>query len=115
ESSNFREFERRLRERSVDVKRISEDFRRWIVEYYPDTSTQSAFEAEVATVASVYAGTVPPEGENANHQFLECILFDDRKTRTGSYEIRASWARERAAGTLTESAYLEKIHATVER
>jgi hypothetical protein len=114
-SNDFREFETRLRERSVDVKRISEDFRRWIVEYYPNRESESAFEAEMATIGTVYAETVPPASENPNHGSLKCILFDDQRNRTGSYEIRAEWARAHASGELSESAYLDRIRAALER
>lgn len=113
ESSSFQTFERRLRERNVDLKRISEDFRRWIVEYFPDRASEHAFESEQATVASVYAATVPTPAENPNHASLKCILFDERRVRTGSYEIRAEWARAYATEELTESAYLERVRSTL--
>jgi hypothetical protein len=112
ESAQFRAFERRVRDRGIRVKRVAEDYRRWILEYYPEGLTGAAFREELETVAAVYAETVPTPDESESHRSLKGILFDDRTNRVGSYEIPAEWARARRAGSLSSEDYVERVRET---
>lgn len=114
-SENFSTFERRLRDRGVDVARISRDVRRWFVEYRPDGAGREALRSEMRTIAGLYADTVPAESEAPSHRLLECFLVRPNGTRFGSYTIQAEWARRHAAGSLTEEEYLRRVEATLDR
>jgi len=113
ESPQFRTFERRVREQGIRVKRVAEDHRRWILEYYPERLAGAAFHEELETVATVYAETVPTPSESGSHRSLKGILFDDRKNRVGVYEIAAEWARARRDGSLSRDEYVGRVRETV--
>jgi len=112
ESPQFRSFERRVRDRGIRVKRVAEDYRRWILEYYPEGQTGAAFREELETVAAIYAATVPTPDESESHRSLKGILFDEQKSRVGGYEIAAEWARARRAGSLSSDEYVERVAET---
>lgn len=111
ESDRFRAFEERVRGSGVDVKRLAEDYRRWILEYYPVRESDAAFEAEVFAIAELYAETVPAAG-GGGHERLKCITFDASRTRTGSYEVLAAWARGYAEGSVSRETYLDRVLGT---
>lgn len=110
ESDGFRAFEARLRERDVRIKRVAADFRRWVLEYYP---RRESLRAELGVVGGAYAETVPATGEDGNHRHLEGVRLDEGNARIDAYTVRADWARARAAGTLSEDAYLDRIASTL--
>jgi len=113
ESSQFRAFERRVRDQGIQVKRVAEDHRRWILEYYPERLDGAAFREELETVATIYAETVPTSAERESHGSLKGILFDERKDRVGVYEIPAEWARARRDGSLSRDEYVERVREAV--
>lgn len=108
-SESFESFQSILEEEGVPTERVAAEGDQWVVETSIPVNDSQTEHRRLQSVALMYAGAVPDERSQPNHEGLELVLRSPDGGVITVYTIDADLARSVSGETISLDSYLSNV------
>lgn len=114
QGENIQTLQTELEDRDVDVHNLFRDGPFIVLDYFTaaEDENDEALDEEIVAISRAFAEVV--EGFDQDLDTMECLALVDEETYVDIFQIRAEWARQYAAGDLSDEEYTQNVVDTLE-
>lgn len=103
-----------LEDRDVDIYDLFRDGPYVILDYFTraEDENDEALDEEIVAISRAFAEVVEDFDEGLER--MECLALLDEETYVDVFDVQAEWARDYAAGDLSDEEYTQNVIGTLE-